>query len=94
VQRELSASADDLALLRSFYDHLYVNEFRDPDERESLANMRRYLELKAQGWYGANDLWTRYRSRRGARRYVLSVGLAPHPENSQPPPKHEASAPR
>lgn len=40
------------------------------------------------------DLWTRYRSRRGARRYVLSLGLAPHPENSQPPPKHEASTPR
>ncbi len=40
-----------------------------------------------------HDLWTRYRSRRGARRYVLSVGLAPHPENSKPPPKHAASAP-
>lgn len=27
-----------------------------------------------------HDLWTRYRSRRGKRRFVLSVGLAPHPD--------------
>ncbi len=40
------------------------------------------------------DLWTRYRSRRGARRYVMSAGLAPHPENSKPAQKHAASARR
>jgi len=53
--RELSASAEDLARLRTFYDTLYVGEFPDPDERESRENMERYLALKAQGWYGRNN---------------------------------------
>src|SRR5690606_28200332 len=30
-------------------------EFPDPDERESLANMRRYLALKTSGWYDPNS---------------------------------------
>lgn len=41
-----------------------------------------------------HDLWTRYRSRRGVRRFVLSVGLAPHPEDFKSPPEHEPNAPR
>src|SRR4029077_6881574 len=53
--RELSASAEDRARLRTFYDTLYVGEFPDPDERESRENMERYLALKAQGWYGRNN---------------------------------------
>lgn len=52
---ELDASAEGLAALRRFYRVLYVREFPDPHERESLANMERYLELKARGWYGANS---------------------------------------
>jgi len=53
--RELSASTADRALLGRFYTELYAPEFPDPDERESLANMERYLELKAAGWYGRNN---------------------------------------
>jgi hypothetical protein len=52
---ELTASPADRALLGRFYAELYVPEFPDPDERESLANMERYLELKASGWYGRNN---------------------------------------
>jgi GNAT superfamily N-acetyltransferase len=52
---ELTSSTEDLAKLETFYESLYVPEFPDPDERESLENMERYLRLKAQGWYGRND---------------------------------------
>ncbi|MGZ8161977.1 MAG: GNAT family N-acetyltransferase [Methylobacter sp.] len=52
---ELSSSAADIAILRKFYTGLYESEFPDPDERESLENMERYLELKARGWYGKNN---------------------------------------
>lgn len=53
--RELDALPGGLAELVRFYRGLYVSEFPDPDERESLANMKRYLQLKAQGWYGGNN---------------------------------------
>lgn len=53
--REVDASRAGLATLARFYRDRYVAEFPDPDERESLANMRRYLRLKAQGWYGPNN---------------------------------------
>lgn len=52
---ELTTSAEDRATLGLFYADLYVPEFPDPDERESLANIERYLELKAEGWYGTNN---------------------------------------
>lgn len=52
---ELTNSKQDRELLRDFYQELYVIEFPDPDERESLENMERYLELKTQGWYGKNN---------------------------------------
>lgn len=52
---ELTHSSEDKELLRDFYQELYVPEFPDADERESLENMERYLELKAEGWYGKND---------------------------------------
>lgn len=55
VTRELTASIEDRALLGRFYAELYIPEFPDPDERESLTNMERYLELKAVGWYGRNN---------------------------------------
>jgi GNAT superfamily N-acetyltransferase len=53
--RELTAEPADLALLEAFYETLYVSEFPDPDERESLENMIDYLRRKGQGWYGANN---------------------------------------
>ncbi|NMF89819.1 GNAT family N-acetyltransferase [Aromatoleum petrolei] len=53
--REIDASPAGLAALQRFYHERYVAEFPDPDERESLDNMRRYLALKAQGWYGDNN---------------------------------------
>jgi GNAT superfamily N-acetyltransferase len=55
VFHELTAAPRDIDLLRQFYQELYLPEFPDPDERESLDNMMHYLELKAQGWYGANN---------------------------------------
>jgi GNAT superfamily N-acetyltransferase len=53
--RELADEPPDLAVLQAFYDTLYVTEFPDPDERESLANMADYLRRKKQGWYGRNS---------------------------------------
>ena len=50
--REINASDEDLKLLARVYDGLYIAEFPDPDERESLPNMQTYLRKKAQGWYG------------------------------------------
>ena len=57
--RDLGAGAADLEILQLFYEDLYTAAFPDPDERESLANMKRYLELKASGWYGANNYHVR-----------------------------------
>jgi len=53
--RDLGTSAADRDLLRTFYTELFVPAFVDADERESLVNIERYLELKAAGWYGANN---------------------------------------
>ncbi len=56
VLRELSDSEADAAILRSFYNTVYVREFPNPDERESLENMESYLrERKPAGWYGKNN---------------------------------------
>lgn len=55
LRREITASADDIALLRQFYRDIYIYEFPDPNERESLENMERYLQLKNEGWYQANN---------------------------------------
>ena len=52
---EIAASREGRATLKSFYRDLYVVEFPDPDERESLANIERYLALKARSWYGSNN---------------------------------------
>lgn len=53
--REIDESPAGLAALGRFYRERYVAAFPDPDERESLANMRHYLALKAAGWYGPNN---------------------------------------
>jgi GNAT superfamily N-acetyltransferase len=55
VFKDLSDEAEDLDRLSRFYEHLYVEGFPDPDERESLANMKRYLQLRREGWYGPNN---------------------------------------
>ena len=52
---EIDATRGGLALLRRFHDEAYVAQFPDPDERESLGQMARYLRLKDRGWYGANN---------------------------------------
>jgi ribosomal protein S18 acetylase RimI-like enzyme len=57
--RDLGAGAADLEVLLAFYENLYAAAFPDPDERESLANMKRYLRLKATGWYGTNNYHVR-----------------------------------
>jgi len=53
--REIEDSTDDRRILDGFYDDLYVAEFPDRNERESLDNIRRYLGLKSRGWYGKNN---------------------------------------
>ncbi|MGH8556593.1 MAG: GNAT family N-acetyltransferase [Methylococcales bacterium] len=52
---EIEVTDENLLFLRQFYHGLYIREFPDPDERELLANMERYLRLKAEGWYGKNN---------------------------------------
>ncbi len=52
---EISSSQHDLDLLEQFYNSLYVTEFPDPDERESLENMINYIKLKEDGWYQKNN---------------------------------------
>jgi len=52
---DLSDDPADLACLSHFYEQLYIAGFPDADERESLANMTRYLTLRRQGWYGDNS---------------------------------------
>lgn len=55
VLKDISDSPDDLDRLSRFYEGLYIASFPDANERESLANMERYLALRRQGWYGANN---------------------------------------
>lgn len=54
--RELSGESHrDIESFRRFYTECYERAFPDADERESLANMERYLGLKEQDWYGPNN---------------------------------------
>lgn len=53
--RELAYEPNDLESLRQFYDDVYVSEFPIHDERESLRNIKTYLRLKKEGWYGKNN---------------------------------------
>lgn len=55
VLKDITDSPADLDLLARFYQGLYVAGFPDANERESLANMKHYLELRRQGWYGENN---------------------------------------
>jgi GNAT superfamily N-acetyltransferase len=53
--REIDSTPVALVELAHFYHEVYVAEFPDPDERESLMNMKGYLAAKARGWYGKNN---------------------------------------
>ncbi len=55
VFHELTAVPRDIDLLRQFYQDLYLPEVHDPGKHASLDNMMHFLELKMQGWYGANN---------------------------------------
>ncbi len=55
VFRDISDAPEELDRLSRFYGELYMAGFPDPDERESLANMKRYLKLRRDGWYGPNN---------------------------------------
>jgi GNAT superfamily N-acetyltransferase len=55
VFKDIADDAEGLDRLSKFYDGLYVAGFPDPNERESLANMQRYLRLRREGWYGPNN---------------------------------------
>jgi hypothetical protein len=48
-----SAAATDL--LRRFYAEIYVSEFPDPNERESLENMLAYIQQREAGGYSPNN---------------------------------------
>jgi GNAT superfamily N-acetyltransferase len=52
--RDLTDAAGDRDRFVRFYGELYTASFPDADERESLENMLRFLELKREGWYGPN----------------------------------------
>src|SRR5580700_8093942 len=55
VMIDISDKGEDLERLTRFYDELYEAGFPDPNERESLENMKEYLRLKRRGWYGSNN---------------------------------------
>jgi GNAT superfamily N-acetyltransferase len=55
VFKDISDAPDDLERLAEFYCGLYEAGFPDANERESLANMQRYLRLKRECWYGPNN---------------------------------------
>ncbi|MGR3278063.1 GNAT family N-acetyltransferase [Acaryochloris marina NIES-2412] len=52
---ELTDSKKDSKTLENFYQEIFVKEFNNPNERESLKNMMNYLKLKSQGWYEKNN---------------------------------------
>jgi GNAT superfamily N-acetyltransferase len=54
VIKDISDGPEDLDRLSRFYHNLYIAGFPDPNERESLCNMKRYLKLRRDGWYGKN----------------------------------------
>jgi GNAT superfamily N-acetyltransferase len=55
VFRDISDEPHELERLSRFYDKLYVAGFPDPNERESLDNMKQYLKLRREGWYRPNN---------------------------------------
>src|SRR5262245_18719712 len=52
---DISNSDSDLRLLEQAYREVFVPEFTDPNERESLENMINYLRQRSAGWYGKNN---------------------------------------
>jgi GNAT superfamily N-acetyltransferase len=52
---EIEDRPTDLRLFSDFYADIYIPEFPNANERESLENMHDYLRLKRTDWYGANN---------------------------------------
>jgi hypothetical protein len=52
---EISSSSADARVLRQFYAECLLPAFPDEDECESLENIEKYLRLKENGKYGANN---------------------------------------
>lgn len=52
---DITCSDEHVTALAGFYSTLFVTEFPDPNERESLANMVDYLRKKDDGWYGSSN---------------------------------------
>ena len=50
-----STRKSDIPLLERFYHECFKPEFSDPNERESLENIKAYLRRKETGWYGKNN---------------------------------------
>ena len=45
----------DIELLEHFYHECFVPEFPNPNERETLEDIKEYLHRKETGWYGKNN---------------------------------------
>ena len=52
---EINTEKEKMTLLNNFYNTLFIQEFPDENERESLDNMFTYLKLKENGWYKKNN---------------------------------------
>ena len=52
---DLTESGEDAAILTRFHDTLYVDEFPEPADRESLAGLLDALRHKAEGAYGRDN---------------------------------------
>ena len=52
---EITGNKEDLELLAHFYHDIYIHQFPDPDERETLDSFRRDLDRKSSDWFGTNN---------------------------------------
>lgn len=52
---QINTEEKNITLLKKFYSTLFIQEFPDENERESLENMINYLKLKEEGWYNKNN---------------------------------------
>ncbi|HEX4224135.1 MAG TPA: hypothetical protein VHZ97_17335 [Pseudonocardiaceae bacterium] len=52
---DLTESGEDAAILTRFHDTLYLDQYPDPDTRESLADLLDALRHKAEGAYGRDN---------------------------------------
>lgn len=52
---DLTESGEDAAILTRFHDTVYLDEFPDPANRESLGELLHTLRRKAEGGYGRDN---------------------------------------